>query len=74
MCYAMCSLTHQLFWEEWEMCLESWMAWLSGHMHVQRTFADLLGVEHNGRMKNDGTVQTAGTSDSSISNWCRPTM
>lgn len=73
LCAMLCSLTHQLFWEEWEMCLESWMAQLSGHMHVQCTFADLLGVEHNGRMKNNGTVQTAGTSDS-ISNWCRPTM
>lgn len=26
MCRAVCSLTRQLFWEEWETCLESWMA------------------------------------------------
>ncbi len=48
MCRAVCSLTQQLFWEEWETCLESWMARRSGHMHVSRTMADLLGEKHNG--------------------------
>lgn len=48
MCRAVCSLTRQLFWEEWETCLESWMAQRSGHMRVvRRAIADLLGEKHN---------------------------
>lgn len=47
MCRAVCSLTRQLFREEWETCLESWMVRRSGHTHVQRTLADLLGERYN---------------------------
>lgn len=47
MCRAVCSLTRQLFWEEWETCLESWMPWHWGHIHVQLTIADLLGEKNN---------------------------
>lgn len=47
MCRAVCSLTRQLFWEEWETCPESWMVRRSGHMRVQRAIADLLGEKYN---------------------------
>lgn len=48
LCAVLCgSLTRQLFWEEWETCLESWMARRSGHMYVQGTLADLVGEKYN---------------------------
>lgn len=72
MCRAVCSLTRQLFWEEWETCLESWMAQHLGHAHVECTIADLLGEKYN-EGEDDGVVEggRAGGGVSSYNAACK---
>lgn len=72
---AVCSLTQQLLWQEWETCPESWMAERS-HVCSARRLWPTWSEMHNGgdeeEERDDGVESVGGGGWIRIA--CRPTM